>query len=55
MKSFEQLGQSAYEAWHKSHGTHPNVMTHWSALDPEIRAHWIAVARQLWAELAAIH
>lgn len=54
MKSFDQIGQAAYEAWHKSHGTDPKVQVHWSALESEHRAHWIAVAKQLWAEFSAI-
>lgn len=57
-KSFEQLAQSAYEAYRK----HVNAgmdfhdeLCPWEELSDTDRAEWIPVAKQLWAEFAAIH
>lgn len=56
MKSFEQIAQSAYLAHakelHRRVGV--NVLT-WSQLPANERECWIAAAKQLWAEFAAIH
>lgn len=57
MKSFEQLAQSAYEAFSKERlkrGT-PAQQATWDELTPSGRECWIAAAKQLWAEFAAIH
>lgn len=60
MKSFEQLGQSAYAAFSKESqkigvGLAPEVFVTWEELEPEAKAIFIAVAKQLWAEFAAMH
>ena len=56
MKSFEQLAKSAYEA----HGQELQVLIGvsqrpWASLPTSEKACWIAAARRLHAELAAIH
>jgi hypothetical protein len=59
MKSFEQLAKSAFDAAFKKSVElglcEQNERTHWHELDPHAREVWIAAAKQLWAELAAIH
>ncbi len=56
MKSFVQLAQSAYEAHakelHRRIGV--NAPT-WDKVQPSDRECWIAAAKQLWAEFAAMH
>lgn len=58
MKSYEQLARTAFEAFVKerkrlvSHGTDH---TNWEFMTETQRAPWIAVAKQLWAEMAAVH
>ena len=55
MKSFEQLAESAFNAYRKSlHcGLHqaPLVSTY-SQLTDESKSHWVAVAKQVVAEIA---
>lgn len=67
MKSFDQLAQSAYSAAAKQQAltdafaaAHvknptPEPWPAWEELDEVRRACWIAAAKQLWAEFAAIH
>jgi hypothetical protein len=54
MKSFEQLAKAAYNAWHQSHGTEKHQLP-FEQLDGEIRAHWVAVAKAVAEEIAALH
>ncbi|QDL53127.1 hypothetical protein [Rhodoferax aquaticus] len=60
MKTFDQLAQAAFEAHVKEMANngafdqlHPKP--NWAQLEPEWKAGWVAVAKQLWAEFAAIH
>jgi hypothetical protein len=59
-KSFGQLGQSAYEAYRKrqlqsgSHTLATQTPT-WDQLTTPAQLDWVEVAKQLWAEFAAIH
>lgn len=60
MKTFDQLAQSAYEAYVKQADWEAEktwVPEHvaWTALPQSERNMWLAAARQLWAEFAAIH
>lgn len=60
MKSFDQLAQTAFEAHVKEverQGafTGPFKKPSWDQLKPEFKQGWIAAAKQLWAEFAAIH
>jgi len=56
MKSFEQLAQSAYQAHAKELQRRIGVNAReWDSLPPSERECWIAAARQLWAEFAAVH
>jgi hypothetical protein len=60
MKSLNQLAQSAYEAYRKAtiqldeEGLAGHALQ-WAELDDGTRACWLAVAKQLWAEFAAVH
>jgi hypothetical protein len=58
MKTFEQLAQSAYKAFCKQFGPlandeHPHPT--WDELGPLSKSSWIAAAKQVAAEIAAIH
>lgn len=59
MKSFQQIAQSAYEAYckeaarHVTEGTTPPPCS-WNALCPAEQFPWVAVARQLWAEFSTL-
>lgn len=59
MKSFDQLAQAAYEAATKKAGElnlrSDENFSAWHRLDPKEKEAWLAVAKQLWAEFAAIH
>jgi hypothetical protein len=64
MKSFEQLGQAAYAAFCKKASTELAALKDrewtgappaWAELAPEAQACWVAVARHLVAEVAALH
>lgn len=59
MKSFEQLAQSAYAAATKKavelDVREPGESAAWDELAPDCQQSWIAAAKQLWAEFAAIH
>lgn len=63
MKSYDQLAASAYAAYLKSaydqQKLNPNLWIKeqpaWEALIPEMQECWLAAARQLWAEFAAVH
>lgn len=64
MKTFEQLGQAAYEAFCKKASTELAALKDrdwtasapiWSELAPEVQTCWVAVARHLVAEVAALH
>mgnify|MGYP000252267143 CR=1 FL=1 len=59
MKSFDQLAQAAYEAATKKAGAlnlrSDENFSAWERLDPKEKEVWLAVAKQLWAEFAAIH
>jgi hypothetical protein len=60
MKSFGQLAQSAYEAYRKQQlesGSHSRAIQAppWDQLTTPAQMDWVAVAKQLWAEFAAIH
>lgn len=59
MKSFEQLAQAAYEAAIKKAGElnlrSDENFTDWQRLDPKEKEVWLAVTKQLWAELAAMY
>lgn len=52
VKSYEELADIAYLAYCKAAGIAP---VPFSLGSPEHQAHWVAVARQLWAEFAAMH
>ena len=60
MKSYTQLAQSAYQAYFKravevdEEGLAAHA-TPWADLDTGTQQCWIAVATQLWAELALVH
>lgn len=60
MKSYTQLAQSAYETYAKKaievdeEGLAGHA-TPWPDLDTATQQCWIAVAQQLWAELALVH
>jgi hypothetical protein len=59
MKSFEQLGQVAFEAHVKEVERQggfkaPFRKPQWSELQPEFRQGWIAAAKQLWDEFSAL-
>ena len=56
MKTFVQLGQAAYQAYCKRYGHIPSV-NHptWDQLEELSRQGWIAAAKQVAAEIAAIH
>lgn len=56
MKSFEQLAQSAYQAHTKELQKRIGVNAPaWEKLETTDRECWIAAAKQLWAEFAAVH
>jgi hypothetical protein len=57
MKTFEQLGQAAFEAHQKvSVQEYPGYRAMaWDSMTTHEKAVFIAVAQQLWAEFAAIH
>ncbi|MFM9881214.1 MAG: hypothetical protein ACKVOO_12490 [Burkholderiaceae bacterium] len=59
MKSFDQLAQSAYEAFMNAMNEQdrgdPHDWPRFDELHQEARACWLAVAQQLTAEIAAIH
>lgn len=67
MKTFEQLAESAYAAAAKQQAitdafaaTHvknskPESWPTWPELDEVRKSCWIAAAKQMWAEFAAIH
>lgn len=58
MKSFEQLARSAFEAFLKERkrlGSTSTDYNNWESLTENQRAPWIAVAKQLWAEMATVH
>lgn len=56
MKSFDQLAQSAYLAYAKELQRRIGVNARpWDELPASERECWIAAAKQLWAEFAAIH
>ena len=60
MKTFDQLAQSAYAAQVKKaaelddEGLAAHALP-WAELDAGTQECWVAVAKQLWAEFAAIH
>ena len=60
MKSFEQLAQAAFEA-HVKEMEHQGAFNaqflkpSWDNLQPQFKQGWVAAAKQLWAEFAAIH
>jgi len=60
-KSFEQLAQSAYDAYCKAQLGNPlqrfesMPFKRWSELPEAERNDWVAVAKQLWSEFAAVH
>ena len=60
MKSFDQLAQSAYEAYRKAaieidgEGLAEHAMQ-WAELDDGTRSCWLAAAKQMLAEIAALH
>lgn len=60
MKSFEQLAQSAFEAHLKEVERQGRFYAGlkkpgWNELSPDLQQGWIAAAKQLWAEFAAMH
>ena len=55
MKSFEQLAQSAYEAYVKAFPQCSQPMPSWESLGPVDKNCFVSVAKQLWAEFAPIH
>jgi hypothetical protein len=55
MKSFEQLGQAAYDAFHAQVGNPLAAVPHWSMLSDERKAAWTAAAMKVVEEVAAIH
>lgn len=59
MKSFQQLAQSAYEAWAKTTAQVSDARGRfrpptWADLPPSAQAAWVNAARQIVAEVAAI-
>ena len=58
MKSFEQLAQVGFEAYEKSgrgSSAYKPLTDEWQRLHPELKAHWLAVAKAIVAEYAVIH
>ena len=60
VKSYEELAEVAYLAWIKAKAAERAGAAHgfyvvWGHMPPAQQATWIAVARQLWAEFAAMH
>lgn len=55
MKSFDQLAQAAYEAYRKEMARKGEYVVLWDALLESEQEAWIAAAKQLWAEFAAMH
>jgi hypothetical protein len=58
MKTFEQLARSGYDAYCKQAGGKTfdgKPLPTFEQLGPERQACWIAVAKQLVAEVAALH
>lgn len=64
MKTFDQLGEAAYAAFRKKASTelsrlHDRDWTTaappWADLAPEVQTCWVAAARHLVAEVAALH
>lgn len=58
MKSFQQMAQSAYEAYCKQAGgktLYGDPLPPFEELGVDHQACWIAVVRQLLAEFAALH
>jgi hypothetical protein len=61
MKSFEQLARSAFDAHVKEVDrlggfSAPGLRKpEWHELEPQYKQGWIAAAKQLWAEMAAVH
>lgn len=59
-QSFEQLAQTAFKA-HVKEMDHQGAFAGahrkptWDDLGPEFKQGWVAAAKQLWAEFAAIH
>ena len=60
MKSFDQLAQSAYEAYRKAaieldeEGLAEHAMQ-WAELEDATRSCWQAAAKQMLAEVAVLH
>jgi hypothetical protein len=57
-KTFEQLAQSAYDAYCKQAGGKTfdgQPLPTFDALGAERQSCWIAAVKQLWAEFAALH
>ena len=55
MKSFEELARAAFLAYEKSVRQRPQSLREWELLHSEIKQHWLAVAKELAAQLANIH
>jgi hypothetical protein len=55
MKSFEQLAEAAFLAFEKSVHKRIPARAEWQRLDPELKAHWIAAAKEVVSHYAAIH
>ncbi len=57
MKSYEQLARNAFEAYRDARAVpcHGVSLTTWADLDEKTRNAWLAVARRIVAEMAAVH
>jgi hypothetical protein len=55
MKSFEQLAKAAYNAWHDSIADDPKHRVAFETRPAPYRAAWIAVAKAIAQEIAAVH
>ena len=58
MKTFEQLAESAYNAYRKQAGGKTfdgRLMPDFSVLGEKVTANWVAAVQQVAAEIAAIH
>lgn len=58
MKSFEQLANAAYSAYCKQAGGKTydaKLLPTWAQLSEEHQSCWLAVAKQIVAEMAAVH
>lgn len=54
MKSFEQLAEAAYNAWHRAAGTDPANVWPFKQLDANVKNKWIAAAQAVADEISTV-